>query len=53
MNSEYMIKQIADEWELPVPQVALIWSTIKWYSQEVKDENIQLLVETYTEEEMN
>jgi hypothetical protein len=28
MTDEEMIKQIADEYELPAPQVALIWSVV-------------------------
>ncbi len=32
MTNEEIIKSIADEYELPVEQVALIWSVIRWVS---------------------
>ena len=52
MKDADKIKRIADEYELPVEQVALIWSALKWYNEEVRDEHIQLLVETFLEEKM-
>ncbi len=52
MTNEEIIKSIADEYELPVEQVALIWSVIKWYNSEVRDDNVALLVETYIDEKL-
>lgn len=44
------IKEIATQCELPLAQVALIWNVIKWYNDEVRDENVALLVETFIDE---
>jgi hypothetical protein len=52
MKDEDYIKQIAEYYELPVEQVALIWSALKWYNEEVRDEYIQLFVEDFIEEKM-
>lgn len=46
------IKEIADQYGLPLQQVALIWSVIKWYNSEVRDDNVALLVETYIDEKI-
>jgi len=44
------IKEIATQCELPLEQVALIWNVIKWHNDEVRDENVALLVETCIDE---
>ncbi len=40
MTNEEIIKSIADEYELPVEQVALLWSAFQW----VSDSNLQQVV---------
>jgi hypothetical protein len=36
MKDEEMIKEIADHYELPVEQVALIWSVYRYAKEECK-----------------
>ena len=48
MKDEEMIKQIAEHYELPVEQVALIWSVIDW----MNGDDIALLVDGFIEDKM-
>lgn len=48
MKDEDYIKQIADYYELPVEQVALIWSVVDW----MNGEDIALLVDGFIEDKM-
>lgn len=48
MKDEEMIKQIAEHYELPVEQVALIWSVIDW----MNGEGTALLVNGFIEDKM-
>jgi hypothetical protein len=51
MTNEEMIKAIANHYELPVEQVALIWSVIDW-SEWADSKHIALLVEGFIEDKM-
>ncbi len=51
MKDEEMIKQIAEYYELPVEQVALIWSVIDW-SEWADSEDIALLVDEFIQQKM-
>lgn len=52
MNSEDTINQIADEWELPVEQVALIWSVAEWYLHGCPVDVLEVSVLRFLEERM-
>lgn len=41
MTNEEIIKSIADEYELPVEQVALLWSAFQWVGGDIR---IQMII---------
>jgi hypothetical protein len=51
MTNEEFIKNIADEYELPVEQVALIWSVVDW-TEWASSEDIAHLVKEFIQEKM-
>jgi hypothetical protein len=51
MKAEETIKQIAEHYELPIEQVALIWSVIDWLEW-ASSEDIALLVKEFIQEKM-
>jgi hypothetical protein len=51
MKDEEIIKQIAEHYELPVEQVALIWSVVDW-TEWASCEDIAHLVKEFIQEKM-
>lgn len=50
MNNEQMIKDIADYHNLPVEQVAMLYSVIEWLNDELRPTDICLMVDTFLDE---
>lgn len=55
MTNEQMIKEIATEYELPVEQVALLWSVISWMDENYDiyfDGNVRVVVERFIKDKL-
>ena len=55
MTNEQMIKEIATEYELPVEQVALLWSVISWMDENYDiyfDGNVRVVVERFIRDKL-
>jgi len=52
MTNEEIIKSIADEYELPVEQVALLWSAFQWVSGSDLQQVVRATVTQFIRENM-